>query len=322
MSSYACRVAALLAAALFASANPAVAQQKISIFTGVSAIFAPVYIAEIKGYFKEEKIDATVKAFTSGADATEGFRSGGAQFLIASDVPLIYQLAGGDATLLAQFSLNTGMLIMVGKEPVAKVGDLKGKKVGLVRRSGSEYMLQAYLKTGGLTLKDVEMVHLAPADQIPAIARGDVQALSTWKPFHLRLAAVAKDSKILVENGPVGYMLYSGMVTRKAFLTPENKDTVVGVLRAIKRGADYMAKADLDAVSKELAAHIKTQVPDVKEVIKDNSWSMANDAAFRKAFGEVAAFLRSQDLIKQDIDLAKVSDWSYLKAVDPKLVQD
>lgn len=306
---------------VFGPSNPASAQQKISIFTGVSAVFSPVFIADIKGFFKDEKLDVNVKSFTSGADATEGFRSGGAQFLIASDVPLLYQLAGGDAVMLAQFSLNTGMLVMMGKDTVANVAEMKGKKIGLVRRSGSEYMLHMYLQTGGLTLKDVEMVHLAPADQIPAIARGDVFALSTWKPFHLKVLGVAKDTKILTENLPVGYPLYSGILIRRAVMTPENNDAIVGVLRAIAKAADWMTKANIDEASTLLAGHLKTQPIDIKEVIKDNTWSMASDAKFSKALSEVAGFLRSQDLIKADIDWTKATDWSYLKSVDPKLAQ-
>ena len=315
-----CVMPLALALILGLGVGPALAQQKISIFTGVSAIFSPVYIADIKGFFSDEKLDVTVKSFTSGADATEGFRSGGAQFLIAADVPLIYQLAGGDALLLAQFSLNTGMLVMMGKNTVTNVAEMKGKKIGLVRRSGSEYMLHMYLKSGSLTLSDVEMVHLAPADQIPAMARGDVFALSTWKPFHLKVLGVAKDTKILTENLPVGYPVYSGILTRRAFATAENKDAIIGVLRAIHKASAWLSTANIDEASALLAGHLKTQPIDIKEVIKDNTWGMESDANFLKALSEVAAFLRSQELIKQDVDWAKSTDWSYLKAVDAKLV--
>src|SRR5262249_12277041 len=124
--------------ALLAMGNgPVAAQQSIAIFTGTSPIFGPVFVSDAKGFFKEEGIDVTVKAFTSGADASEGFRSGGAQFLIASDVPLIYQLVGGQAVLLGQFSQNDDMLIMMGGKAVNSPAELKGKKIGLVRKSGS-----------------------------------------------------------------------------------------------------------------------------------------------------------------------------------------
>ena len=88
--------------------------QKIRIFAGSSPVFAPVFIADQKGFFKAEGLDVLVRPFTSGAEATEGFRSGAADFLVAGDVPLLYLLAGGDTVMLAQFSANPDMLVIVG----------------------------------------------------------------------------------------------------------------------------------------------------------------------------------------------------------------
>lgn len=313
--------AAALCAASALGAGTAAAQQKIAIFTGTSPIFGPVFVADAKGFFKEEGIDVTVKAFTSGADASEGFRSGGAQFLVASDVPLIYQLVGGDAVLLGQFSQNHDMLVMIGDKSIKSAADLKGKKVGLVRKSGSEYMLKQYLQTAKLGLEDVEMVNLPPFEQVPAMANGNVAAVSSWKPFNLKIMGVAKNAKILTENGPVGYLLYSGILTKRSMTTPENQKLLVGVMRALNKGAQWLEKAPPEEKFALIAAQVKTSPGDVKEVIKNNKWSMAADDKFKKSITDIAAYMHEQGLIKNELNWDASVNFSYLREVNANLVK-
>src|SRR5262245_26336680 len=179
---------ALLLAGLTGTAAQA---DKIRIFAGSSPVFAPVFIADQQGFFTQEGLDVTVRPFTSGAEATEGFRAGAAEFLVASDVPLLYLLVGGDTAMVAQFSANPDMLLIVGPKDMPGPQALKGKKVGLVTKSASEYLLNNYLKRANLSLADVERVHLAPFDQVPALVRGDVFALSSWKPFDTKIVELS-----------------------------------------------------------------------------------------------------------------------------------
>lgn len=299
---------------------PANAQQSIAIFTGTSPIFGPVFVADAKGYFREEGINVTVKAFTSGADASEGFRSGGAQFLIASDVPLIYQMVGGDAVLLGQFSQNDDMLIMMGHKSINSPADLKGKKVGLVRKSGSEYMLKRYLEKGNLSLTDVEMINIPPFEQVPAMANGDIVAVSTWKPFNLKILGVSKDTKLLSENGPVGYRLYSGILTKRSLATPENRKLMISVMRALHKGAMWLDKAPADEKFTLIAGQVKTSAGDVKEVIQNNKWSMVIDNNFKSAITNIASYMSEQGLITKNLDWEKSVDFSYLAELDPSFV--
>src|SRR5918996_2862876 len=152
-------IGALVAALSLAAPEPAAAA--INVFSGSSPVFAPVFIADTQGFFTQEGLDVTVRPFTSGAEATEGFRAGAAEFLVASDVPLLYLLVGGDTAMLAQFSANPDMLLIVGPKDMPGPQALKGKKIGLVTKSASEYLLNKYLRRANLRLADVERVHLA-----------------------------------------------------------------------------------------------------------------------------------------------------------------
>src|SRR5918996_517378 len=306
-------IAALVAALSLAAAEPAAAA--INVFSGSSPVFAPVFIADTQGFFTQEGLEVTVRPFTSGAEATEGFRAGAAQFLAACDVPALYLLAGGDAVLLAQFSANPDMLLVVAEKGVKGPADLKGKRVGLVRKSASEYLLNNYLKRAGLTLEDVKLVHLAPFDQVPALVRGDVDALSTWKPFDQKMFSLAPDKfQVLSWNGREDYVLYSGIVAKRGYANA-NQEDVTKVLRALRKASDWLTNNDLKTLSQMLGQYLKTSPEDVAYVIKSNTWSMTDDPAFRKTLQDIESFLLSQSLIGTKVNWAEARGAVFLRKV-------
>lgn len=309
-----------LAAALVLGGAHAASADAIRIFSGSSPVFAPIFVADFKGFLKDEGLDVTVRPFTSGAEATEGFRSGAAEFLVAADVPLIYLLTGKDTQMLAQFSANPDMLLIMGPKGKATPQDLKGKKVGLVTKSASEYLLNKYLSRAGMTLNDVERVHLAPFDQVPALARGDVYALSTWKPFDSKISQVAPDKFETATNcGKENYILFSGIVGKRDFLAANKEDTVK-LLRALHKASQWLAGASPAERDEALAKYLKTKSPDVNAVIANNKWDMKVTKDFTDTMAAIEEFLAGQGLVKTRVDWNAAYDWSYLKQVDASLV--
>lgn len=313
------RALALCIAVALAWTAPAYAQ-KVNIFAGSSPVFAPVFVADQQGFFKAEGLDVTVRPFSSGAEATEGFRSGAAEFLVASDAPLLYLLAGGDAAMLAQFSANPDMLLIIGPTGMSGPADMKGKKVGLVTKSSSEYLLYKYLKRAGMSLTDVERVNLAPFDQVPALVRGDVYALSSWKPFDTKIAQMGGNKfKTASWNGQEGYILFSGILAKKDFLQ-KNPEVARKVLRALVKTTEQMKRTELKAMSADLGRYLKTSPADVEHVIANNKWDINVSQEFLTNMKDIETFLADQKLITRRVDWNAAYDWSFLKAVDAKLV--
>jgi NitT/TauT family transport system substrate-binding protein len=313
-------LSAALAALVVGLAVTAAQAEKIRIFAGSSPVFAPVFVADQQGFFAQEGLDVTVRPFTSGAEATEGFRAGAAEFLVASDVPLLYLLAGGDTAMLAQFSANTDMLLIVGPKELSGPQALKGKKVGLVTKSASEYLLNNYLERANLTLADVERVSLAPFDQVPAIVRGDVFALSSWKPFDKKIAELSGGKYGIISwNGQEDYVLFSGIVAKSDFIK-KHPDATLKVVRALAKAAKWLTDADPKTTGETLAKYLRTNAKDVQYVIAGNTWDMTVSPKFTGTMANIERFLAEQSLIKSRVSWDRSYDWSFLKQVDPKLV--
>jgi ABC-type nitrate/sulfonate/bicarbonate transport system substrate-binding protein len=308
-------------AALVVCLSVAAAQaEKIRIFAGSSPVFAPVFIADQQGFFAKEGLDVTVRPFTSGAEATEGFRAGAAEFLVASDVPLLYLLVGGDTAMLAQFSANTDMLLIVGPKELSGPQALKGKKIGLVTKSASEYLLNNYLRRANLTLADVERVHLAPFDQVPALVRGDVFALSSWKPFDKKIVELSGGKYQTISwNGQEDYVLFSGIVAKSDFIK-KDRDETLKVVQALAKAANWLTNAEPKSVGETLAKYLKTDASDIQYVIANNTWDMTVSPKFTNTMADIERFLVEQNLIKSRVNWDTAYNWNFLKKIDPSLV--
>jgi NitT/TauT family transport system substrate-binding protein len=294
--------------------------EKIRIFAGSSPVFAPVFIADQQGFFAKEGLDVTVRPFTSGAEATEGFRAGAAEFLVASDVPLLYLLVGGDTAMLAQFSANPDMLLIVGPKELSGPQALKRKKIGLVTKSASEYLLNNYLRRANLTLADVERVHLAPFDQVPALVRGDVFALSSWKPFDKKIVELSGGKYQTISwNGQEDYVLFSGIVAKSDFIK-KDRDETLKVVQALAKAANWLTNAEPRSVGETLAKYLKTDASDIQYVIANNTWDMTVSPKFTNTMADIERFLVEQNLIKSRVNWHTAYNWNFLKKVDPSLV--
>ena len=310
---------AAIGMAVAAIATPAQAE-KINVFSGVSPVFAPPFVADVNGYFKDAGLDVTVRTFQAGAAATEAFRGGGAQYLVTCDQPMLIMAATGEAKIVAQFSQTERMVYMLGHKSVNSPADLKGKKIGVFRKSASEFMLEQYLKSGGLTTSDIEMVHLAPFDQIPAVVKGDVAAISLWKPYDLKVMALSKNHKILADTGDMGYKLYCGMLISRKYIESGDKAEIDKFMGAVKKGAEYLITNPKEGAA-SIAKFTKLPVNEVEHVVNGEGWSMVIDDAFMKQLRAIEQFMLDRKMIKQPIDWKNAVDWSLLKRLDPSLVK-
>jgi len=156
-------------------------------------IFAPLYVAEAKGYFADEGIEINLQTVKSGQDAIPLASSGkldavvagfSAGMLSAIDSGLDVQVVGSMG--VSDGSPDESPTALVGKAgDVADVADLEGKKVAVAGGAGGTgaYLLALALEPAGLTINDVELVNLGNPDMPTALANGSIDAGLMSAPF-------------------------------------------------------------------------------------------------------------------------------------------
>ena len=146
--------------------------------------------------------------------------------------------------------------------------DFKGKKVATPFGSTSHFRLLGFLKTNGLTQRDVTVLDMKPAAIVAAWSRGEIDAAYVWAP--------AK-SKILGDGGAVfptyqaldkaGYVIADLIVVRDGF-AKQYPDSVVGFLKAYGRALTMYREhpnQTADVVAKQAGVTPAVALSDMKE---------------------------------------------------------
>jgi len=119
-----------------------------------------------------------------------------------------------------------------------KLADLRGKKVALNRGSNVHYLLLKALESAKLSVTDIEVVYLAPADARPAFDSGKVDAWLIWDPF---LAAAQQSGARVLASGEQLVNNRFFYVARRAF-AEEHPDLLRTVLDEFKNLSSWESK--------------------------------------------------------------------------------
>jgi taurine transport system substrate-binding protein len=146
--------------------------------------------------------------------------------------------------------------------------DFKGKKVATPFGSTSHFRLLGFLKTNGLTQRDVTVLDMKAAAIVAAWSRGEIDAAYVWAP--------AK-SKILADGGApfatyqaldkAGYVIADLIIVRDGFAR-QYPEAVTGFLKAYNRAlAMYLEKPEetADVVARQAGVTPAIALADMKE---------------------------------------------------------
>jgi len=294
--------------AALALATGAALADEVRIATQPIPLYAPLYVAQRKGWLDEElgkaRPGTTVKwsQFSAGAPINESFASGLQDIGLLGDTPaLIGKSAGIDTRIIGKPSSGPKTIaVIIGFDsPITSARELKGRKVGVPKASYTEHLLSLVLQQQGLTLKDIEQVNLLNADIPPAIIAGSIDAGAVWEPILTKFEA-QKAIKVLAD----GTGLKSGLlaiVASSDFLKTK-RDLAKAFLRAYARGSDFVRSNP-----KEAAALVSEDVklpPDLAEKVfakLDFSPALTDDDI--NEFKKTEAYIRGIGLIRSSVDV-------------------
>jgi sulfonate transport system substrate-binding protein len=197
---------------------------------------------------------ATFSDFTSGPPMLQAEGAGSVDIGAVGNSPPVFAAAGGSqiAIVGALQTSPAGSAIVVPKNsPIHSVADLKGKKIAVAQGSSANYHILTVLQKAHLSVKDVTLDYLQPADAQAALSSGAVDAWDIWTPF--TEAAVAKGARVLVTGQGYGSP-YSFEVASKAALSDPAKAAAITAYLKLINQAHVWANTHPDAWAKTWAA--------------------------------------------------------------------
>ena len=308
-------ILALMTAASFAGPKPA---DSVVIFTGLDTGYAPLYIAELHGFFEKNGVNAKVITFTSGAEAVTAVRSSGAGYVLGGDFPSVKAWVVGDIVGIAPVSWSTANVSMVARAEIKTAADLRGKKIGIVLGSAPQITLVNYLLKNGLSLDDVRQINLTPGDMVPALARNDIQALM-WGATVTTPALQAVRGAHYLQRGSAGYGVDRTIVSATKAALQGKPETTLAVLRAFRDGVQYIRSNPADAAD-AVAKRLKLPAPTVVHDMGLWHYDMAYNQDFVEFMNQEVQTAVRLKILERSVDLKSAFDTKFLTQVDQRLV--
>lgn len=140
----------------------------------------------LESALKEQGVTVKWVEFPAGPQLLEGLNVGSVVFGEAGEAPPIFAQAANSSLVYVanQPAAPLAEALIVQKDsPIKSIQDLKGKRVALNKGSNVHYLLLKLLEANKLTLQDIQVVYLPPADARAAFERGAVDAWVIWDPF-------------------------------------------------------------------------------------------------------------------------------------------
>lgn len=203
-----------------------------------------VDVAIEKGYFEEAGLDINYVAFRTGREGFEAMLGGQVDVTFMAEFPAaVGALTGQDFGIIGDLARFTGSRVIVNTSggEVSIPADLAGKKIGTTLGTNVNFYLDQILTDAGI---EAELVSAAPPDLVPAVARGDVDAIVPFPSFYSAARTTLGENygELRVPGYQVHYILSA---------SPEMINDRPDVLEAFM-GA--LAKADADVQADPAAA--------------------------------------------------------------------
>jgi len=250
------------------SRNSPVQVEKIVVGAETVAQASPVWIAEKKGYFKEEGLDVEVREFESGRTAMRAMlRADDIDIVTAAQTPVVFNSFGrSDYAIIGNmvYSDNDVKILVRRDRKISSPSDLKGKTVGITAGSSGHFFLNLFLIYNGLQMADVKTIDIEATRLPQALIDGQVDAIATWEP-HIYKAKKALGDRILLLPGRGMYREDFYLIARKSFIQ-KHPEALRRFLRAIEKGEEFILK------NKKEAMDIVGQRLKLNKEIMDATW--------------------------------------------------
>lgn len=246
-----------------------------------------------QGYMEEEGITVELTEFQDGPTIIAAMESG------SMDIGYIGQGAhklaiNGQATVFALSHISNGDALIGGPE-IAKVEDLKGKKVAYSSGSSSEDILVNSLASAGLTMSDIQAVDMDASAIVTAMLSGGVDACATWSPNSLKILEEMPDATKLTDNMTFSDKTVSlaSWIAMPTYAT-ENRDVLVRFTRALFKAMDYAATEHQEETAALVAAQVAQDKATVYDQRGDAQWLTGKEVSAGAADGTVEGYYELQ----------------------------
>lgn len=312
----------LAATALLALPLPAAAAQEALTFAWSPAPQTPqVNVALEADAFEAAGLDVSVVSFPSGREAMEALLGGQADLATMAEFPAVTAaLREQDFAVIASLARYEGSRIIAkASSGIEAAADLAEKRVGVTLGTNTDFFLRKVLEEAGV---EVEIVNAAPADLVPALMRGDVDAIAPFPNVYTAARNALGDD--YAEIRPDLYESHFVLAASRTAI--EEKGEALSAFLGVLVEADQTVSADPEGAAETVARDLQgsVDVDGLTQIWADTDVALALSPDLLELMVEEGGWIVGQGVVNADIPDAETMrpylDGGPLSAVAPDAV--
>jgi ABC-type nitrate/sulfonate/bicarbonate transport system substrate-binding protein len=223
--------------------------EKVTVAVPANLYATFFFVAQEKGFFREEGLDVKLNMYPQGKDALDNMVAGGADIAVSAETPVMFTiLRGGDVVIVASV-LESGKdqsIIAWRSSGVKTPRDLKGKRIGVAFGTNGEYFLDTFLAVNGIPRNSVKIVNTLGTSTRDGLKAGMYDAVSAGGPTG---PGIRKEfgAEVVTFFGDSIYTVISPVTVRREF-SRSRPAAVRKLLRALLRADEFTRKDSAGAL--------------------------------------------------------------------------
>ncbi|MCS0600909.1 ABC transporter substrate-binding protein [Streptomyces sp. LP11] len=191
-----------------------------------------------------KNLDYKIKwsTFTSGPPLLEAVNAKAVDIGGVGNTPPVVA-AGSDSKISVVAAWHgtskSDAILVPNSSKLTAPNQLKGRSVAVAQGSSAHFQLVASLQAAGLSLDDVKVKYLQPADALAAFTSGKVDAWAVWDPYTSQVLQ-AKQGRVLTTGEGITNGLTFQVAAPSALADPKKAAAVKDYLTRLRRAQDWV----------------------------------------------------------------------------------
>lgn len=212
----------------------------------------PLYVAQENTYFTEQGVQIETVQLQSSNLLVDALVRGDIDIVVESSVvpALIAEtIDSGKIKIFSASDITTetpfDSIIVKKNSTLNSLKNLEGKKIGVFPGSTATNLLKKFLTDKGVDVSKIEFIQIVPANQLPALYGGSIDALHAYEPT-TAIALESENAKKIygsiyaeqLNHNPQGVALISS-----EFIS-ENPSLAKKTIKAFNQASDFISQND------------------------------------------------------------------------------
>lgn len=277
--------------------------------------YEPMMIASEKSYFKEEGLDINIKKVVGGIQAAEAIATGAADIGAMGDAPaIIVTSKRNPVKIIARYGGGEKMHRVIVQKDIILPKDLEGKRVGIQLGSSTHGGFIQWTQKNGVNIEKIKLVSIIPVDMPDAMKTFQIDAMAGSEPWPTNVETYCGESVYeLADFSNLGNTFPLVLVATEKLLS-ESPETIESILRAIKRGTEFINHHFNDAAQIALR-YTGLSLENQKKCMGSLFWEVGFDQTDLNSLQITAQFLNNFSKIESIPDFNNIIDTSILELI-------